>query len=115
MAIATVSPVTGEVLKSFDELSPEQLEDKLARAASAAEAYRLTSVDERAGWLGKAAEHLEKEADSVSKMITTEMGKTYRAAQEEVAKCVRGLRFYAATGPEFLTPGTIRVTRSPLH
>ena len=35
MAIATVSPVAGEVLKSFDELSPEQLEDKLARAASA--------------------------------------------------------------------------------
>jgi succinate-semialdehyde dehydrogenase / glutarate-semialdehyde dehydrogenase len=102
MAIATVSPVTGEVLKSFDELSAEQLEDKLARAASAAESYRLTSVDQRAGWLGQAADHLEKEADSVSKMITTEMGKTYRAAQEEVAKCVRGLRFYAAAGPEFL-------------
>src|ERR1700742_2011399 len=102
MAIATVSPVTGEVLKSFDELSPEQLEDKLARAASAAEAYRLTSVDQRAGWLGQAADHLEKEADSVSKLITMEMGKTYRAAHEEVAKCVRGLRFYATAGPEFL-------------
>ena len=102
MAIATVSPVTGEVLESFDELTPEELEDKLARAAAAAESYRLTSVEQRAGWLGRAADNLEKDADSVSRLITTEVGKTYRAAQEEVAKCVRGLRFYAAEGPGFL-------------
>jgi succinate-semialdehyde dehydrogenase/glutarate-semialdehyde dehydrogenase len=102
MAIATTSPVAGEVLKSFDELGPEQLEDKLARAAAAAASYRLTSVEQRAGWLMRAADHLEKEADSVSRLITTEMGKPYRAAQEEVAKCVRGLRFYATEGPGFL-------------
>ena len=102
MAIATISPVTGGVLKSFDELTPEQLDDKLARAAAAAESYRLTSIEQRAKWLGQAADNLEKEADSVSTLITTEMGKTYRAAQEEVAKCVRGLRFYAAEGPAFL-------------
>jgi succinate-semialdehyde dehydrogenase/glutarate-semialdehyde dehydrogenase len=102
MAIATISPVTGETLKSFDELTPDELEDKLARAAAAAESYRLTSVEQRAGWLSTAAENLENEADSVSELITTEMGKTLRAAHEEVAKCVRGLRFYAAKGPEFL-------------
>jgi succinate-semialdehyde dehydrogenase / glutarate-semialdehyde dehydrogenase len=102
MAIATVSPVTGETLKSFDELTPEELETKLARAAAAAESYRLTSVEQRAGWLSKAADNLENEADSVSELITSEMGKTLRAAHEEVAKSVRGLRFYAAKGPEFL-------------
>lgn len=102
MAIATTSPVTGEVVKSFDELTPEQLEDKLARAAAAAATYRLTSVEDRAEWLGRAADHLEKDAEAVSRMITTEMGKTLRAAHEEVAKCVHGLRFYAAEGPKFL-------------
>ncbi|MFF2992990.1 NADP-dependent succinic semialdehyde dehydrogenase [Streptomyces sp. NPDC057950] len=102
MAIATTSPVTGEVVKTFDELTPEQLEDKLARAAAAAATYRLTSVEDRAGWLAQAADHLEKDADAVSRMITMEMGKTLRAAHEEVAKCVHGLRFYAAEGPKFL-------------
>ncbi|MFD3582711.1 NADP-dependent succinic semialdehyde dehydrogenase [Streptomyces sp. NPDC058683] len=102
MAIATTSPVTGEVLRSFDELTPEELEDKLARAAAAAASYRLTSVEERAGWLQHAAERLEKEVESVSRMITEEMGKTFRAAEQEVAKCVHGLRFYAAEGPGFL-------------
>jgi succinate-semialdehyde dehydrogenase/glutarate-semialdehyde dehydrogenase len=62
MAIATISPVTGETLKSFDELTHDELENKLARAAAAAESYRLTSVEQRVGWLSKAAENLENEA-----------------------------------------------------
>jgi succinate-semialdehyde dehydrogenase / glutarate-semialdehyde dehydrogenase len=53
MAIATTNPVTGESLKSFDELTSEELEDKLARAAAAAESYRLTRIEQRAGWLMK--------------------------------------------------------------
>ncbi|WP_280827753.1 NADP-dependent succinic semialdehyde dehydrogenase [Mycobacterium sp. OTB74] len=102
MAIATTSPVTGEVLKKFDELTADELEDKLGRAAAAAASYRLTSVEERSGWLNQAADNLEKATDSISRLITTEMGKTYLAALEEVAKSVRGLRFYAAEGPAFL-------------
>ncbi|MER6123443.1 NADP-dependent succinic semialdehyde dehydrogenase [Streptomyces sp. NPDC001795] len=102
MAIATTSPVTGEVLRSFDELTPEELEDKLARAAAAAASYRLTGVEQRAEWLQHAADRLEKEIESVSGMITTEMGKTFRAAEQEVAKCIHGLRFYATEGPAFL-------------
>ncbi|MFD3492636.1 aldehyde dehydrogenase family protein [Streptomyces sp. NPDC058690] len=102
MAIATISPVTGEVLKSFAELTLEELEEKLARAASAAASYRLTTAEKRVGWVSQAADHLEEEADAVSRLITTEMGKTLRAAQEEVAKCVRGLRFYTAEAPKFL-------------
>ncbi|MFF3579465.1 NADP-dependent succinic semialdehyde dehydrogenase [Streptomyces mirabilis] len=102
MAIATTSPLTGEVLRRFDELTPEELEDKLARAAAAAASYRLTSVEQRAEWLHHAADRLEKEVESVSSMITTEMGKTFRAAEQEVAKCIHGLRFYATEGPAFL-------------
>ncbi|MGW1166500.1 NADP-dependent succinic semialdehyde dehydrogenase [Streptomyces sp. NPDC002550] len=102
MAIATTNPVTGEVIRTFEELTAEQLDDKLERAAAAARSYRLTSVEQRAQWLNQAADVLEKDADDVSRMITTEMGKTLRAAREEVAKCVHGLRFYAAHGPDFL-------------
>lgn len=102
MPIATTNPVTGEVLEVFDELTPEQLEDRLVRAAAAAESYRHTSIDQRIGWLTTAADRLEDDAEHISRLITTEMGKTYRAAQEEVAKSVRGLRFYAAKAPAFL-------------
>ncbi|MGW1003515.1 NADP-dependent succinic semialdehyde dehydrogenase [Streptomyces sp. NPDC002520] len=102
MAIASTNPATGAVIERFDELTSEQLEEKLGRAAAAAESYRLTTIEQRADWLNRAADVLDGEADVVSQMITLEMGKTLRAAREEVGKCVHGLRFYAATGPGFL-------------
>ena len=38
MAIATTDPRTGEVVKTFDELTPAELDAKLQKAAEAAEA-----------------------------------------------------------------------------
>lgn len=102
MAIATTNPTTGEVLKTFDELSPGELEDKLARAAAAASSYRRTTMDQRAGWLSAAADVLERDAGTVSELITLEVGKTLRSASGEVDKCVAALRFYAEHGAKYL-------------
>ncbi|MGZ4493522.1 MAG: NADP-dependent succinic semialdehyde dehydrogenase [Nocardioides sp.] len=102
MAIATTDPRTGEVLKTFDELTDEQVEQRLARAAAAAESYRKTSHEERAGWLRSAADILEKRTDEVAEMMTLEMGKTKKAAAAEVGKCVAVLRYYADNGADLL-------------
>jgi succinate-semialdehyde dehydrogenase/glutarate-semialdehyde dehydrogenase len=102
MAIATINPTTGEVVKQFDPLTPEQLEEKLDRAARAFREYRLTSVADRAGWLQAAAEVLDKDADHVAEIMTLEMGKTLVAAKAEVAKCAKALRYFAEHGPTFL-------------
>ena len=59
MAIATTDPRTGAVLKTFDDLTPDQLEDTLSRAAAAAASYRLTTYEQRAGWLSAAADVLD--------------------------------------------------------
>ena len=79
MAISTTDPRTGKVLKTFDELTDDQLEDKLARAAAAADSYRLTSHEQRAGWLRAAADILDKRTDEVAELMTLEMGKTKKA------------------------------------
>jgi len=104
MAIATVNPATGETVQTFDPLSPADLEDKLARAAAAAATYRLTSVDDRIGWLRAAADVLDRETDDVARLMTLEMGKTLSAAKAEATKCARALRHYAEHGPAFLLP-----------
>jgi succinate-semialdehyde dehydrogenase/glutarate-semialdehyde dehydrogenase len=102
MGIATINPATGELVKAFDPLTDEQLEDKLARAARAFRDYRLTAVDERAGWLGAAADVLDKDGDHIAEVMTLEMGKTLVAAKAEAAKCAKALRYFAEHGPAFL-------------
>jgi succinate-semialdehyde dehydrogenase/glutarate-semialdehyde dehydrogenase len=104
MAIATISPVTGETLKEFEPLTDEALEEKIARAATAWESYRLTTAEQRVGWLRSAADVLDADADGVAELMTTEMGKTLASAKAEVAKCAKALRYYAEHGPSFLEP-----------
>jgi succinate-semialdehyde dehydrogenase/glutarate-semialdehyde dehydrogenase len=102
MAIATINPATGELIKSFDPLTDDQLDDKLERAARAARRYRRTSVDDRVGWMRAAAEVLDADNDHVAELMTLEMGKTLTAAKAEAAKCAKALRYYAEHGPKFL-------------
>jgi succinate-semialdehyde dehydrogenase/glutarate-semialdehyde dehydrogenase len=104
MAIATVNPVTGETLRTFEPLTDEELEQKLARAAAAWDGYRRTTPDQRAGWLRAAADVLDADTESVATLMTTEMGKTLASAKAEVGKCAKGLRWYAEHGPRFLEP-----------
>ena len=40
MAIATTNPANGELLKSFEPLTPEQIEHKLQLATSAFQSHR---------------------------------------------------------------------------
>lgn len=102
MAISTTDPRTGEVLRTFDELTDEQVEDRLARAAAAASTYRLTEHAKRAGWLRAAADILDKRTDELAELMTTEMGKTKKAAAAEVGKCANVLRYYAEHTPALL-------------
>jgi succinate-semialdehyde dehydrogenase/glutarate-semialdehyde dehydrogenase len=102
MAIATTDPRTGEVLTTYDELTDAELEDRLARAATAAAAYRLTTHEQRAGWLRAAADILDKRTDEVAELMTLEMGKTKKAAAAEIGKCSSVLRYYADNAADFL-------------
>ena len=102
MAIATTNPATGQTVKTFDEMSEADVERCLAAAAATHASYRLTSFDDRARWMRRAAGILDEEQDQVAAMMTTEMGKTLAAAKQEVAKCATACRYYADHAAEFL-------------
>ena len=91
MAIATVNPATGETLQTFEPLSDDAVDERIARAAAAFDSYRLTTPQQRAGWLRAAADVLDADAKSVAELMTTEMGKTLASAQAEVGKCAKAL------------------------
>ncbi len=117
MAIATVNPVDGTTLKTFDALTHEELEDRLARAAAAFRSYRLTQYDDRAGWMRAAADLLEEDADDLARLMTTEMGKTVKAAKAEVLKCAAACRHYAEHAAGMLAdtevePSVVKATRA---
>jgi succinate-semialdehyde dehydrogenase/glutarate-semialdehyde dehydrogenase len=102
MSIATTNPATGVVLKTFEPISDAELEEKLQRAVEAFGAFRKTSFASRAALMVKAAEILEADKEKFARIMTTEMGKTYRSAVDEAVKCAWVCRYYAEHAEKFL-------------
>jgi succinate-semialdehyde dehydrogenase/glutarate-semialdehyde dehydrogenase len=102
MAIATINPATGKVLHTFEPHSDAQIDEKLQRAADAFARYRKSSFAERAKAMTKAGDILEGEKELFAKIMTMEMGKTFRSAIDEAAKCAAVCRHYAHHAEKFL-------------
>ncbi len=102
MAIASINPATGEKLKEFAAFDDAEIEKRLKRAEEAFAHHRREPFAKRAQLMMAAASLLEQEKDRLARTMTLEMGKLFRAAQEEIAKCIRGCRFYAENGERFL-------------
>ena len=108
MKLQSINPATGELIESFDETSDAQLEAALQRARQTFAAYRKTSFAERAGWLQKAAQILDGESDKWARLMTREMGKTYKAAVAEAQKCAWACRYFAEHAAAFLADEQVR-------
>ena len=114
MAIATINPATGELLKSFEPLSDSQINGKIRRAAEAFPKFRALTFAQRAHMMREAADILESEKNAIARLMTTEMGKTLRSAVDEAVKCAWVCRHYADRAEAFLADEIIQTnaTRS---
>src|SRR5580698_1587420 len=108
MAIATINPATGELVKSFEALTDAQIEKKIQLATETFQSYKKVPHAKRAEMLVRAAEILEKEKEEFGRIMTLEMGKPFRAAVEEAAKCAVGCRYYAEHGAHFLADEEVK-------
>ncbi|MEA5527718.1 NAD-dependent succinate-semialdehyde dehydrogenase [Nodularia spumigena] len=112
MAIATINPATGQTIKVFEPLKDSEIASKLDLAGQTFEQYRKTSFSERSQWLEKAAIILQQEKADFAKIMTLEMGKTYKAAIAEVEKCALVCNYYAEHAPTFLADVAIKTDAS---
>ena len=102
MAIATTNPATGEVLKTFTALTASQIEAKLALATQTFSTFKKLPFAARAAMMNKAADLLEAEKEAIAKLMTLEMGKTFKSAVDEAVKCAWACRYYAEKAEKFL-------------
>jgi len=117
MAIATINPATGEVLKQFPALTDAEVDGRIAKAARAFQSFRKTSFADRAKWMLKAGEILEAEKTELGRLMTLEMGKTFSSAVAEAAKCATACQYYAENAAKFVADEVIETsaTKSYIH
>ena len=104
MAYQSVNPYNGRVLKTFEELTDEQLEKALATAATCFEKWRRTNFSERAAVVTKAAAIMRRRIDEFARPVTLEMGKLFDQARGEVELSADIIDYYAQNAERFLAP-----------
>lgn len=108
MAIQSINPATGQVIKTFEELSVDQIEAKLTLAQAAFEQWRQTSFLERAEIMRRAAKILRERKQELGTIITQEVGKVLaQSIAFDVEKSATALEFYADNAEKFLTPQSV--------
>jgi len=110
MAIATVNPATGQLVKTFEPLSDAEVESKLRLAAETFPKFRALSFADRARMMNKAAEILETDKEEFARLMTLEMGKTFRSAVDEAVKCAWGCRYYAENAERFMADEVVETS-----
>ncbi len=112
MGFKSINPATGEVVKEIPEDKSKTVESKIQKAYKAYQEWKTTLISERTSLLNKLADSLERNIESLSRLITEEMGKPIRQAEAEVKKCAWVCRHYAEKAPELLAEKSVETDAS---
>jgi len=117
MAIVTQNPTTGEIVRTFEPHTREQVQAAIGTAHATFQTWRTTTFSERGELMRRAADLLDEDNEAIARIMTLEMGKTLKAARAEAAKCARGMRYYADNAEGLLAdepvdPAAVGATRA---
>lgn len=112
MALQTVSPVTGERLRTYPEMQSAEILSVLGEVQEAFLGWRRRAVGERASQCLALAKVLREEKESLSAIITKEMGKPIAQAVAEIEKTVWLCEYYADHGAAFLQDEAVDTNRA---
>src|SRR5258708_1841847 len=102
MCYQTINPATGEIAKTFSQISDAKLEKAVGHAQTCYEDdWRYRSVAHRARVVSAAAAKLRQNADEYAHYVTLEMGKLIGTEQAEVALSAKILDYYAQNAEAF--------------
>jgi succinate-semialdehyde dehydrogenase / glutarate-semialdehyde dehydrogenase len=104
MSIQSINPATGEVLETFQETTPPELERILAAARTAFHEWRALPFATRAACMQKAASLLRARKADYARTMALEMGKPIVQGEAEVEKCALTCEYYAQHAEAFLSP-----------
>lgn len=107
--IQSINPWTGELLKEYEPLSPQEINRRTESAAKAFDSWKVLPITERADLMKKAGAVLRKNRETYARLITSEMGKLIRESRAEIEKCAAACDYYAENAEIFLSAESVEL------
>ena len=111
MSIQSTNPATNEVVKVFNEMSEQAVEQSIAKSEETFATWKNTPYSTRAALLHKVAGLLRKNKKELAQLITLEMGKLVSQAEGEIKLSAEIFDYYANNSEEFLVDKLLK----PVH
>ncbi|MCF8242287.1 MAG: NAD-dependent succinate-semialdehyde dehydrogenase [Melioribacteraceae bacterium] len=112
MALKSINPATNELIEKFNELSKDELLEKIEKAQQTFLDWKKTTFKDRKEMMLKAAEELRSGKDEYAKTLTLEMGKPVKQSYAEVEKCAWVCEYYAENAETILKKEIIETDAS---
>lgn len=100
--IETINPATGKVIAKYQNMTDDQIREKVSDARLAFQSWKNLDIGERCSITRNLGRVMRKNKDAYAKLITEEMGKPIRQAVAEVEKCAWLCDYYSETAEAFL-------------
>ena len=100
--IDDIAPATGQVIGRIPCSSSEDVDAAVNAALDAASEWANLTLEERADWLEKIADELEKRSEEIAQLESLDTGKPITLARNvDAARSVANFRFFAEQGRKF--------------
>lgn len=111
MSIQTINATTGEVIKTYEEMSIDEVSKLIDGTHQAFLEWKNTSFAERAEKMLKIAELLKANKEKLAKIMSEEMGKPIAAGIGEIVKCSWVCEYYAENAEMLLQDRIIKTEK----
>jgi succinate-semialdehyde dehydrogenase / glutarate-semialdehyde dehydrogenase len=112
MALKSVNPMNGELVREYPEASDQELRHVLLEASCAFAGWRTTSFAARAEKMRAVADRLDARREELARLMAIEMGKPLAPGRAELEKCAGTCRYYADMAEGFLADEPIQTEAS---
>ena len=112
MPIESINPATGELIRTYSEMRPQQISEIVDSSHRTFLEWKQTSFSHRAPLMKKAGEILKSKKNEFAEMMTLEMGKTLAQGAAEAEKCAWVCDYYAENAEKFLSPEVVQTDAS---
>jgi succinate-semialdehyde dehydrogenase/glutarate-semialdehyde dehydrogenase len=108
MSIESINPANGTQIKSYNELSPEAVSEKIEQVDTAWQSWKRSNFETRSQLLKNLSETLLSRKQELAELIADEMGKPVKQGLAEIEKCAGCCVYYAERGPGHLADRIVR-------
>lgn len=102
MKLTTINPANEQPIQSYEQMSRDQIQQKVAAAKSSFSDWKK-DFEKRKGLVYNLVAYLRKNKIHLAETATKEMGKALKESISEVEKCAWAMEYYADYGGTFIS------------